>query len=310
MSGPIIPGGFTLTPRILKEQEIWEMSPLHLKVYLYLVDKASHVTNEKYERGVCLVTISELQDTCSYMVGYRRERPTKNQINNVLRWLRKTHEVIDENGTKAPMITTTKTTKGMFVKVHGYAFYQNVKNYENHNESHNESETKTTMKTTKGNYHIQELKELKNDNNVVVVPEQKNDFAEVIGLYQSDIQATPPLTVINKLSDDFDLFGKDIMLYAIKKSALAGNRDYRFIDYLTKEWRKQQLKTLEAVEQYEDKRNQPKQSNKYSNDRNAVPNKFGDRPDLSFQALEIKKGKGGLASFTDEERKAYESYYL
>ena len=166
------------------------------------------------------------------------------------------------------------------------------------------------MKTTKGNYHIQELKELKNDNNVVVVLEQKNDFAEVIQLYQSDIQATPPLTVINKLSDDFDMFGKDIMLYAIKKSALAGNHDYRFIDYLTKDWRKQQLKTLEAVEQYEDKRNQPKQSNKYSNDRNAVTNKYADRPDLSFQALEIKKGKGGLASFTDEERKAYESYYL
>ncbi|PKE47683.1 DnaD domain protein [Macrococcoides caseolyticum] len=194
----------------------------------------------------------------------------------------------------------------------------NVVNYENYQHSSSQSEQineqqmnnrRTTdeqqMNTNNTLYTLNTLDKLSS-----VEPNPKNDFAEVIGLYQSDIQATPPLTVINKLSDDFDMFGKDIMLYAIKKSALAGNRDYRFIDYLTRDWRKQQLKTLEAVEQYEDKRNQPKQSYSYNNDRNAVPNKFGDRPDLSFQALEIKKGKGGLASFTEEEYKAYESYYL
>ncbi|EGQ4115425.1 DnaD domain protein [Staphylococcus pseudintermedius] len=143
----------------------------------------------------------------------------------------------------------------------------------------------------------------------IVEPNQNNDFAEVIGLYQRDIQHTPPHTVINKLSDDFDYFGKEIMIYAIEKSAIGGNRDYRFIDYLTREWRKQQLKTLEAIKQYEDKRNQPKKQNNYSGVSNAVKNKYGDRHDLSFQALEAKKSKGGLASFTEEEYKAYESYY-
>ncbi|QPT47127.1 DnaD domain protein [Macrococcoides caseolyticum] len=209
------------------------------------------------------------------------------------------------------MIILKKDTKKTVVTIVNYDFFQNVdlekrhkKNTEN-TQKENEKETEKNQKETNN-----KLNKLNNINNVVIEPNPKNDFAEVIQLYQSDIQATPPLTVINKLSDDFDMFGKEIMLYAIKKSALAGNRDYRFIDYLTKEWRKQQLKTLEAVEQFEDKRNQPKQSYSYNNDRNAVPNKFGDRPDLSFQALEIKKGKGGLASFTDEERKAYESYYL
>lgn len=210
MSDPIIPGGYTLNPRIIQEQEIWGMSPLHLKVYLYLVNKASHVTNDKYERGVCLVTISELQDTCSYMVGYRRERPTKNQINNVLRWLRKTYEAIDENGTKTPMITTTKTTKGMFVKVHGYAFYQNPKNYENHNENNNEYETKTTTKTTKGNHHIQELKELNqevkdtsdsksNDNHI------ENEFNDWWNLYNKKVGKKKSATKFKSLRKTYEL---------------------------------------------------------------------------------------------------------
>ncbi len=163
MPEPKIPKGYTILPRIILEQEIWKMSPLHFKVYTYLVNKASHVTNDKYERGVCLVTISELQDTCSYNVGYRKERPTKHQIDNVLRWLRKTYEVTDENGTKAPMITSAKTTRGVLVKVHGYGFYQDPKNYENDSVYVNENDTKTTAKTTNTGHYIQEHKELKQE---------------------------------------------------------------------------------------------------------------------------------------------------
>lgn len=257
-------------------------------------------TDKKMMLGNELITIKRGQKVTSIRKLCERWNWSNNKVKNFL-------NVLEADG----MLTVKSDSKKTLVTVVNYDVYQN-ENIEKRHQSdtkatqkHHESDAKAFQKHTNNN-----VNNVNNENNVVVEPTPKNDFAEVIGLYQSDIQATPPLTVINKLSDDFDMFGKDIMLYAIKKSALAGNRDYRFIDYLTKDWRKQQLKTLEAVEQYEDKRNQPKQSNKYSNDRNAVPNKFGDRPDLSFQALEIKKGKGGLASFTDEERKAYESYYL
>lgn len=314
MSKPKIPGGYIMLPRA--KHPIDEMPSLYRDVWIYILKKASHKddVSKGYKRGECLISIPEIQEALTYYVGFKKVTPTKHQIDNIIRWLRKTntYDALYDNGydVNTTMITTTRTTRGMVVKVCGYAFLQDSKNYEYDSTNDNENGTYTKRVRQQPDTIYKNVKELKNDNNVVVESNHNNDFAEVIQLYQSDIQATPPHTVINKLSDDFDMFGKDIMLYAIKKSALAGNRDYRFIDYLTKEWRKQQLKTLEAVEQYEDKRNQPKQSNKYSNDRNAVPNKFGDRPDLSFQALEIKKGKGGLASFTDEERKAYESYYL
>ncbi|PKE63794.1 DnaD domain protein [Macrococcoides caseolyticum] len=257
-------------------------------------------TDKKMMLGNELITIKRGQKVTSIRKLCERWNWSNNKVKNFL-------NVLEADG----MLTVKSDSKKTLVTVVNYDVYQNEDIEKRHQsdtkatQKHHESDAKAFQKHTNNN-----VNNVNNENNVVVEPTPKNDFAEVIQLYQSDIQATPPLTVINKLSDDFDLFGKDIMLYAIKKSALAGNRDYRFIDYLTKDWRKQQLKTLEAVEQYEDKRNQPKQSNKYSNDRNAVTNKYADRPDLSFQALEIKKGKGGLASFTDEERKAYESYYL
>ncbi|TDM25919.1 DnaD domain protein [Macrococcoides caseolyticum] len=257
-------------------------------------------TDKKMMLGNELITIKRGQKVTSIRKLCERWNWSNNKVKNFL-------NVLEADG----MLTVKSDSKKTLVTVVNYDIYQNEDIEKRHQsdtkatQKHHESDAKAFQKHTNNN-----VNNVNNENNVVVEPTPKNDFAEVIQLYQNDIQATPPLTVINKLSDDFDLFGKDIMLYAIKKSALAGNRDYRFIDYLTKDWRKQQLKTLEAVEQYEDKRNQPKQSNKYSNDRNAVTNKYADRPDLSFQALEIKKGKGGLASFTDEERKAYESYYL
>lgn len=257
-------------------------------------------TDKKMMLGNEIITIKRGQKVTSIRKLCERWNWSNNKVKNFL-------NVLEADG----MLTVKSDSKKTLVTVVNYDVYQNEDIEKRHQsdtkatQKHHESDAKAFQKHTNNN-----VNNVNNENNVVVEPTPKNDFAEVIGLYQSDIQATPPLTVINKLSDDFDMFGKDIMLYAIKKSALAGNRDYRFIDYLTKDWRKQQLKTLEAVEQYEDKRNQPKQSNKYSNDRNAVTNKYADRPDLSFQALEIKKGKGGLASFTDEERKAYESYYL
>lgn len=296
--------GFVLMYRDIMDHTVFT-DPYLFKLFSYCLLKASHKEREYLMDN----TVVKLQPG-EFIWG---RKVASEELNHKTPPKYKISEKSWENKLKVleklEIITRKTTNRFTVINVINWGFYQT---------KDNQSYPPTNQQLTNGlptdyqqiatDNNVKQSKTMYN--NVVVEPNPKNDFAEVIGLYQSDIQATPPHTVINKLSDDFDMFGKDIMLYAIKKSALAGNRDYRFIDYLTRDWRKQQLKTLEAVEQYEDKRNQPKQSNKYSNDKNAVPNKFGDRPDLSFQALEIKKGKGGLASFTDEERKAYESYYL
>lgn len=163
MNKPIIPGGYILIPRLTEKHPIDDMPPLYRDVWLYILKKARHEKDEirGFERGECLISIPELQKELTYYVGYRKVTPTKHQIDNILRWLRKTYERIDEYGTHAPMITTTKTTRGMVVKVSGYAFYQNPKNYEYDSENNSKRNTNTTTNTTSAGYYTQELKELK-----------------------------------------------------------------------------------------------------------------------------------------------------
>lgn len=303
--------GWIKMHRQIMEHWIWE-DPKKLKWWLEILLLTNH-SDKKTMIGGKIVTIERGTFHTSELKLSEKWNVSRNTVRKFLK-------LLESDG----MITTNRTQNGTTIEVCNYNVFQGFleekkQQSEQRNEQQNEqrdiqqsaqlNEQKKDngLNTTK---ELKNYKELENVKNVVVEPNQKNDFAEVINLYQRDIQATPPLTVINKLSDDFDMFGKEIMLYAIEKSAIAGNRDYKFIDYLTKEWRKQQLRTLEAVEQYENKRNQPKQINNFSNERNGVTNIFGDRQDLSFQALELKKEKSGIASFTEEEYKAYERYYL
>ncbi|TDM15860.1 hypothetical protein ERX55_01530 [Macrococcus bovicus] len=152
------------------------MSPLHLKVWLYILMKARHEADETkgFERGECLISIPEIQEVCSYKVGYRTEKPTKHQIDNILRWLRKTSEATNEYDVNTPMITTTKTTRGMVVKVHNYNVYQDPKNYEYDKESDNENTTNTKRLRQQPDTIHKNVKELKNDKEIKDIIEYLN----------------------------------------------------------------------------------------------------------------------------------------
>lgn len=88
-----------------------------------------------------------MQDCCSYKVGYRLERPSIDQI-------RSAYEAL----TKATMITTAKTTRGLIITICNYDFYQNPTNYETHNE--NPTKTLRSQSTPHTIY-----KNVKNDKN-------------------------------------------------------------------------------------------------------------------------------------------------
>ncbi|MBO8183424.1 MAG: hypothetical protein H0Z28_11640 [Archaeoglobus sp.] len=87
---------------------------------------------------------AKIRAECSWYVGYRKEKPTKDQIYNIIDWLRKVNEGVDESEAEATMITTTKATQGMLINIVKYDFYQNPKNYESNEECNNEQETKAT----------------------------------------------------------------------------------------------------------------------------------------------------------------------
>ena len=95
--------------------------------------KVRHKPDKGFERGKLLVSIPELQEACSHKVGFRKETPTKKQIFIILEWLRNPHDG-NQGGNndfraKKTMIGTTKTTRGMVVKVYNYNVYQEPENY-------------------------------------------------------------------------------------------------------------------------------------------------------------------------------------
>lgn len=253
--------GYVLFYRDIMNHAIFT-DPYLYKLFSYCIFKASHRDREVLiDNNV--INIKKGQFVWGRKVATNElnlNSPPKYQLSEST-WERKLKTL-----EKLSIINRKTNNKYTVVTIENWEVYQTTKQ-QSEQQNEQEMNSKRTadeqqMNTDKSLKGIEDIKDIR----VVVETGQNNDFAEVYNLYQSEIQMTPPRIVEEKLSDDFDMFGKDIMLYAIKKSALAGNRDYRFIDYLTKDWRKQQLKTLEAVEQYEDKRNQPKRS--YNNQQN------------------------------------------
>jgi len=150
MNGPLIPGGYILLSRKLIESEIMKKPPLYLKVWIWLLLKASHGPYKNLDRGEYITSIPEIQEAMSWMVGYRKVRPSYKQIRDILDWLRNPCEGNTMGNTNGNMIDTTKVTHGIKLKIANYDFYQNPQNYEGHNEGQNERNVEETRKEKQG----------------------------------------------------------------------------------------------------------------------------------------------------------------
>lgn len=166
MSDPLIPGGYIILSRKLIESEIWEKPPLYIKVWIYLLSRAQHKPFKQLDRGELRTSIPEIQEACSWYVGYRKETPTKDQIFRILEWLRTRCEHNNESDTTATMITTTTATHGMVVNITNYGLYQEPKNYDR-NADHNDEKVTNELRPQQQSNNIN-----KNDKNV------KNDKKE------------------------------------------------------------------------------------------------------------------------------------
>lgn len=140
-----IPGGYYLKARKIQESDIAHAPPHVREIWDWLIHNALHDDYGKLKRGQLRTTYQDILDGLSWYVGYRKMRYKKHNCEMAMKWL-----------TKAGMITTAKTTRGMIVTVCNYDVYQNPKNYE----SHTNVDTKATMKL-QGTDTI-----YKNDNNV------------------------------------------------------------------------------------------------------------------------------------------------
>ncbi|GGH46050.1 hypothetical protein GCM10008014_08470 [Paenibacillus silvae] len=179
--------GWIRLHRKIIESAIWDKPPLYIKVWMFLLISAQHSQYKGLQRGQMSLSIPDIIEGCKWRVGARTVRPTKDQVYQVIDWLRKPNEGGHESNAKATMITTTKATHGMLIEVVNYAVYQDSESDESNDESNDEKETKPARKQRQPN-NIN--KNVKNDNNVKNEKDKKSvpkiQFAEFVSMTQSE----------------------------------------------------------------------------------------------------------------------------
>jgi hypothetical protein len=147
LSDPLIPGGCILLARKIIESEIWEKPPLYLKVWLHLLLKAQHSNYKNLKRGQLIISIPDIMDEVAWKVGARKVKPSKDQVFQVIDWLRKASSKATTPGyesnaratPEATMITTAKATQKILININKYRDYQDFKSYESNADSNAES---------------------------------------------------------------------------------------------------------------------------------------------------------------------------
>jgi hypothetical protein len=240
MRDPKIPGGYILISRKVIESEIWDKPPLYIKVWIYLLAKAQHSNFKKLKRGQLFTSIPEIIEACSWKVGYRREKPTKDQIYQVIDWLRKGAESHYESETQATMITTTKATQGLLINIDNYCFYQTSKNYESNVEGNDEEVTRAPRKQRQPDNINKKDKECKNENIIAEIKalrlEYSSENQKLIDQYWLIIKKTRntnsvSYSVISNTMKQWKKFDQAVIHFALKKHVEAyddGEHDEKY----------------------------------------------------------------------------------
>ena len=189
MSNENFNSGYIILSRSILESDIFRKGGLYLKVWVYLMCRAQHKDFKLLKRGQLFTSIPEIATATYSKVGARKETPTKDQIFNVLEYLRKPSDDLS----KAPMITTTKATHGMLVTINNYATYQDPKLYE----SNDETPPKATRKQRQANNTNKNEKNLKNDKNNTLLPE----FEKFWHLYDKKVGKENCIKLFTKISE-------------------------------------------------------------------------------------------------------------
>ena len=152
--GPEIPGGFVLLSRQVMDSDLTGKPPMFFKLWIWLLCRARRKANGKFNVGEVFTSIDEMREAMSWYIGFRKIKPTKNEI-------RKAYESFMKEG----MATTRKTTRGLVISLSNFEKYQNPKSYE----AHTESPTKNPRRTHERAHYTQEGERGKKDNKTETV---------------------------------------------------------------------------------------------------------------------------------------------
>lgn len=132
--------GYILLAKQIIDSEIWLKPAEYLKIWIYILQKVNYCENKKtgQERG-------------EGFFNFRQEKiphVSLTQIYEFLRWA-KIASSTDCPTQKTTMITTRKTTRGIYIKVNNYNKFQNIENYilQHRNQHRNQHENQQLPNT-------------------------------------------------------------------------------------------------------------------------------------------------------------------
>lgn len=245
--------GWIKLHRKLLDSPIFQNEKL-FKVFAYCLMKASHKEHTQLV-GRRVVHLQKGQFVFGRKRASEELRLKESTVRDYVKLLEKLGTIDIKSDNKFSVITVVN-----------WAVYQNdeeisdSKNDKKSTSNQHQMDNKSTsnqhqINTNKNVKNVENDKNEKNEKNVVV----GDDFATIYNLYQENIEQIPSPITTEKLTQDMDHYGKELVAYAIRKAALNNSHNYKFIDYLLKDWRKRNLTTIKAVEQYEQQRQEQKE---------------------------------------------------
>ncbi|MFC6117318.1 DnaD domain-containing protein [Macrococcoides bohemicum] len=240
--------GWIKVHRQLMDSPIFDNEKL-FKVFMYCLMKASHKEHKQLV-GKQVVILKPGQ----FVFGRKKASAEANMSASTLWSYMLTLKNLDT-------IDIKSNNKFSVVTIVNWGLYQQEE--ENHDSKRNNKRTTDEQQTNNKrttdeqqmdtNKNVKNVKNVENDNNEKNVRSSSNndDFKTVVSMYQENIELNPAPVTFQKIQQDFNDYGKDIMLYAIKKSALKNNHNYSFINYLLNDWKKKQLITVDEIKQSE-----------------------------------------------------------
>jgi DnaD/phage-associated family protein len=302
LTEPKIPGGYILLSRKIIESKIWDKPPLYIKVWIYLLSKAQHKKYRNLEKGQLITSIPEISKACGWLVGYRREYPSKDNIYQIIDWLRNPDEDHSESNTEPTMIATTKATQRLVITICNYSYYQDSKNYEGNDESNNEK----AMNAQRKQRHTNNIN--KNDKNDI--EEEQERIGKVYQFYQKNIGVITPFQS-EVISQYLDEGMEPEMIIGVMKDGIGMDVPWKWIEKVLANCDKSNIKTLA---QYEAKKveKQRKRDEKGNKPQSGKPT-FNNFTNRSYDTKKLKENllrKSGQRTFDNFEGRQYDGKEL
>lgn len=240
--------GFISLHRKLKNNPVWN-DPNYLKLWIYCLFEASHKDREqlignevvKLKRGQFITGRNALAEEMNRGVKPKQklnERTWFRYLKNLEKW---------------GMLSIKSTNKYSIVTIVNYSIYQDVFKKGDHEvDQQLSSSCPTTDQQLSTNNNVNNVNNYLSSSNIgaELIDE---DWKEVIGFYRENLQVGVTEIPHNekKLLDLYEIFGKDLVMAAMKLSAEKGKKEVAYVNGILGKWRDAGVKTIEDARKFE-----------------------------------------------------------